>query len=476
VGWTDFLGEEVSLSSTDTVSGLNTGLAKRGSLTLISFLQYGLWLLLLTVPFHSVVVIPGVSVVKAIGFVVAPFWLTWLVVRLGNSRWSWVMPRQNLRIFLSLAAFIASILLSALYDSPSPVFLTSLTSLMLGSGMAIFIWTLAPSEAVLRRAYASLAVGGTILGLLVIFQFMAPQEVSRIFGARIFLETIGETTVVRATGTFRDPNYAALTLTVLACLSFYLALTYRRLWQRTLLLLGVAAQLVAVFLTFSRAGYITLALVSLAILWREKHRIRFWKAALVAAPILVLLVGVGEGVFGLVSARAKTVIDFLHLLEEEPGRAREVDLSLWYRFQLLHAGIKMAFDKFPLGVGWENFRYRVTRYSQGVPEQGAHNTYVAIAAELGLPGLVALVWLFWLLWRSTGRLCKHGQGAIGLFSRGARYGLLSVLISGLFLTVFHEAVVWGTVGLVLAQNQIALNAAEPGKIGTFVRYPSRTNM
>jgi O-antigen ligase len=378
------------------------------------------------------------------------------------------MPRQNLRIFLSLAAFIASILLSALYDPLSPIFLTSLTTLILGSGMAIFIWTLVPSEAVLKRACASLAVGGTILGLLVIFQFVAPQEVSRIFGARIFLETIGETTVVRATGTFRDPNYAALTLTVLACLSFYLALTYRRLWQRTLLLLGVAAQLVAVFLTFSRAGYITLALVSLAILSREKHRIGFWKAALVAVLILVLLVGVGEGVFGLVSARAKTVIEFLHFLEEEPGRAREVDLSLWYRFQLLHAGIKMAFDKFPLGVGWENFRYRVTRYSQGVPEQGAHNTYVAIAAELGLPGLVALVWLFWLLWRSTGRLCKHGQGAIGLFSRGARYSLLSVLIGGLFLTVFHEAVVWALIGLIMAQNRVVFRAAKARGIGAIV--------
>jgi O-antigen ligase len=438
-----------------------------------SFLRKGLYLLLLAVPFHSVLVLPGVSVVKAMGLLLAPVWLLWLVIKLGNSHWPWVMPRQNLRIVLTLAVFIASILLSALYDSPSPIFLTSLTTLILDSGMAIFIWTLVPSEAVLRRACASLAVGGTILGLLVIFQFVAPQEVSRILGARIFLETIGGTTTVRATGPFRDPNYGALTLIVLACLSFYLAITCRKRWQRTLLLLSVAVQVGAVLLTFSRAGYITLALASSTILWRERYQLRLWKVALVATIGLVLFATFGSGVFDKVSARARSIVEFAQLLGEQPSQARQFDLSLWYRFQLVPIGIRMAFDRFPLGVGWENFRYQVTQYSADLPRQGsgAHNTYITVAAELGLPGLIASAWLLWSLWVSTGYLCKNAQGKAGLLVRGTRYGLLVVLIGGLSLTVLHEAVLWVLIGLIMTQNQLVLKKSKRGGLLTLQKPP-----
>jgi len=439
---------------------------------LTSLLQSGLSLLLLAVPFHSVLILPGISVVKAIGLVLAPIWLIWLVVRLGESRWSWTVPRRNIRIILSLAALIVSILLSTFYDSMSPIFRTSLTTLVLGSGIAIFIWTLVSSELFLRRAYACLAAGGTILGLLVILQFVAPQEITRVLRARIFLETVGETTVVRATGPFRDPNYGALTLIVLACLSFYLALTCQRHWQRAALFLSVAVQVVAVLLTFSRAGYITLALVGATVLWRERYRLRIWKVALVSVLGVVLLATIGGGILDLIAVRTRTVIEFAQLVREEPGQASQVDLSLWYRFQLLRAGIRMAFDRFPLGVGWENFRYRVTQYSEGVPEQGAHNTYVAIAAELGLPGLIVLAWLLWGLWRSTAHLCKNGKEKIGLFARGVRCGLLAVLIDGLFLTVLHEAVVWALIGLIMAQNQIVWNAVKKEKISVTERKAS----
>ena len=357
---------------------------------LISFLQCGLFLLLLAVPFHSVLVLPGISIVKAIGLVLGPIWAIWLVARLGVAQGPWSLPRQNFFLILSFGALITSILLSALYGPLSPLFRTSLITIVLGSAMALVIWTLVSSEIVLRRAYACLAMGGTILGLLVILQFMAPQEIARIFGQRIFLGTIEETIEVRATGPFRDPNYGALTLTVLACLSFYLALTCRKRWRRALLFIGVAVQIAAVILTFSRAGYITLALVGATILWRERRRLHLWEVALVAMAGLVLLATIGGGILDLAAARTMTIIEFMQLLGEKPGQARQVDLSLWYRFQLLQAGVRMTFDEFPLGVGWENFRYRVNRYSEEVREQGAHNTYLAVAAELGLPGLIAL--------------------------------------------------------------------------------------
>lgn len=446
--------------------GLSTYAAKHVGLT--SPLQWGLSLLFLAVPFHSVLVLPGVSVVKAIGLALAPIWLIWLVGQLGAPRGPWIMPRRNVRLILSFGVLIASILLSAFYASTSLIFRTSLMTIVFGSAVAIVICTLVSSEAVLRRAYTCLAVGGTIFGVLVILQFVAPQEVAGVFGQRVFVETIGERIEVRATGPFRDPNYGAFTLVVLACLSFYLALTRRQRWQRTLLFLGVAVQVVAVLLTFSRGAYVLLGIMGLAVLWRERRRLRLWKAALVAMTSLVLLAVLGGGILESVASRAGTLAEFVQLLRHDPEQARQVDLSLWYRFQLLRAGIKMAFEMFPMGVGWENFRYQVTQYSDEVRPQVAHNTYVAVAAELGLPGLLALAWLLWALWGSTIRLCKIAQGRIGLLARGTRYGLLTVLIGGLFLTVLHEAVVWALIGLIMAQNRVVFRAAKAKETGSIV--------
>ncbi|MBC7220191.1 O-antigen ligase family protein [Candidatus Bipolaricaulota bacterium] len=434
--------------------GVSTYAAKHVGLD--SLLQWGLSLLLLAVPFHSVLVLPGVSVVKAIGFILAPIWLIWLVAALGTRRGPWIMPRRNVCLTLSFGVFVCSILLSVLYAPTSPIFRTSLLTIVSFAAMAVVIYTLVSSEALLRRAYTCLALGGTVFGMLVIVQFVAPQEVAAIFGQRVFEESIG----VRATGPFRDPNYGALTLVVLACLSFFLALTQRRRWQRTLLLLGVSTELVAVLLTFSRAAYVLLGLMGLVVLWRERRRLRLWKVAIVATIGLVLLASFGEGLLTLATSRAGTLAEFVQLLGKDPGQARQLDLSLWYRFQLLRAGVKMAFDKFPIGVGWENFRYQVTRYSEEVPEQGAHNTYVAVGAELGLPGILSLAWLLWALWGSTSRLCRIAQDRIGLLARGTRYGLLAILIGGLFLTVLHEAVVWALIGLIMAQNQVVFRAAK----------------
>lgn len=430
-------------------------------------LRLGLSLLLLTVPFHSVLILPGVSVVKAIGVVLAPIWLIWLMGQLGAPCGPWTMPRRNVRLILAFGLFIASILLSAFYASPSPIFRTSLTTIVSDCAMALVICTLVSSEALLRRAYACLAVGGTVLAFLVILQFVAPQRVAGFLGQHIFVETIGEEKVLRATGPFRDPNYGALALIVLACLTLYLALTLRKRWQRTALLFAVGLQIVAILLTFSRGGYITLALVGLGVLWRERHRFRLWKVTLVAMTGLVLLATVGEGIVDLVASRAKTVVEFGRLLREAPGQAYLVDLSLWYRFQLFQAGIRMAIDKFPLGVGWENFRYSVTQYSAEVREQGAHNAYVAVAAELGLPGLISLTWLLLLLWGGTGRICKAAEGEMQLLARGIRYGLLAILIGGLFLTIFHEAVVWALIGLIMAQYRV-ISRAKSRKIKSMV--------
>lgn len=435
---------------------------------LIYLLQHLLFLLLLAIPFHSVLIVPGVSVVKAIGLLIIPLYLIWMVGRLRSTRGLWLISRSNRYIILSFLLLIISILISALYEPISPNFQTSLITVVYFVGMALIMCTLLTSELILRRSYISLAIGGLIFGVSVIIQFITPHLITEIIGQRIFIENVEGASVLRATGVFRDPNYAALMLIVLVCITFYLALTCRKRWQTIFFIFGVTIQIVAVILTFSRAGYITITLIGLIILWHERRKARVWKMALTVIIALLLITMIGTGIFDMVLARTGTVINFAQFIRSGAVRSYQEDLSSWYRFNIFLAGINMAIDKFPLGVGWENFRYYVTQYSSAkILEQGAHNTYIAVVSELGLPGFIALTWLFWALWVSSSRSCKAAKGQHRYLAKGNRYGLLAILIEGLFLAVFHEVVVWVLIGLIMTQNQLMLKEAQI-KGGTIV--------
>ena len=61
------------------------------------------------------------------------------------------------------------------------------------------------------------------------------------------------------------------------------------------------------------------------------------------------------------------------------------------RFEVLKAGLHIFASHPVLGVGIGGYREANVRYAPRLGERDAHNTYVSLAAELGLPGLV--LWL-----------------------------------------------------------------------------------
>jgi len=61
------------------------------------------------------------------------------------------------------------------------------------------------------------------------------------------------------------------------------------------------------------------------------------------------------------------------------------------RFEILKTGLRIAASHPLLGVGIGCYREANARYAPELGEHDAHNTYVSLAAEMGLPGL--LLWL-----------------------------------------------------------------------------------
>ncbi|HEY7181459.1 MAG TPA: O-antigen ligase family protein [Blastocatellia bacterium] len=169
-------------------------------------------------------------------------------------------------------------------------------------------------------------------------------------------------------GMFGNPNDLAAAFNLLIPLAVALALMNAggaRLLYAACALLMSGGTLV----TFSRAGFITLAAVSGVMLWKfgRGSRSSVAIATLIAA---VLLFSVFSGAY---RSRLSTILD---PDADESGSAQQ-------RIELLKRGLSLSLGHPIIGLGIGNFHI----YS--ISEMVAHNGYLETSAELGTIGLLA---------------------------------------------------------------------------------------
>ncbi len=162
----------------------------------------------------------------------------------------------------------------------------------------------------------------------------------------------------------------------------------------TLLLLGVAAlfQLAALLFTGSRFALVSLA-VSLIVfgvaLWRASRGgyalPKASRGLIIAAGIVLVLGG---------AALARPVLSRLHNLN---------DNSAAFRLWTWRGSVKMAAANPVLGTGVGIWVYTYPRYALTGFTRVAHNSYLQMADECGVPGLVLLVGTLALLGGTLGR-------------------------------------------------------------------------
>ena len=199
------------------------------------------------------------------------------------------------------------------------------------------------------------------------------------------------------------------------------------------LLLGTACLLMGLILllTKSRGGYIAAAGGSLIVLWLSVRK----RWALTLTLVLTLLVTAG-GAWLLFGMENKTP----ELIEQA------ADPSTWaFRQQVWRTALWMMADFFLTGVGmglFNNVAPLLYAY-QKTESLGAHNLYLQIGVDLGIPGLIAYLAALMLVFRMAGTAAKtfarrqdHTMRAITV---GALAGMAAMTIHGLV-----DATVWGT--------------------------------
>lgn len=252
-----------------------------------------------------------------------------------------------------------------------------------------------------------------------------------------FLSGIG--TFGRYGWNFSFANYndlAAYAILALALSAFLLAGRFPR-WVRIAALLSTGGLALLVIITQSRGAFIGLVLAFGFMLVRSRSRARLIKIGALAALGIVL---VAPGAVWDRFSRMKFLFD--------TDTIGEADSSAEQRFVLLQIATAIAREHMLAGVGLGAYAEAHAMYAEerqewqlGRGNRDAHNMYVSLAAETGLPGLALFLGMLGTsLLRAlrTERALRQSFPLEAEQLRILRFGLIAYLIAAIFGS-FHRA-------------------------------------
>ena len=266
----------------------------------------------------------------------------------------------------------------------------------------------------------------------------------------------------RLTGTFKMPNdlgaYLALSLPFV--MGYFVASWRSDTKQKhpiwIILLLGavVAVMSANLVLTLTRAAWVSVIIATVFLgvyaiviaLQKLESVSELWKRPLVGSAIIIILLSLSLFLLPQhIKARFQTMIEHpVGFMGERPQ---------WWQTSL------ELIRKYPLtGIGLGRFRYEYQ--TSGPPEQynvpyHAHNIYLHIAVEHGIPSLLLFLWIVVIIYQQI----FAGQQARDFWGRGTFIGtsgfLISALVYGLADNILHQRTVllfWFIIGIIFYTN------------------------
>ena len=244
-----------------------------------------------------------------------------------------------------------------------------------------------------------------------------------------------------------ESNYLATILVLLIPVAFTLA-SQQRDSTRRLLWMGAGLVLVLmVVLTSSRGGFVGLLAAGMVFVYRRRGLAG-------AVALVVVLIGCVLLLPTDLGSRALATI-FEDSSQLPPG----LEISNRAHAALFWAALRMIGENPLFGVGPQNFKALSTLYTGLDQGNIAHNSFLEIAAELGLPALAVFLLLLAATFRTLGRVARL-RGGVGVrelagWAEGLRSGLLGFLVAGCFISAQYEKILWVAIFLAIALGDIA---------------------
>lgn len=368
---------------------------------------------------------PSASVGKLGGGLVILAWIATISTREGETEFFGAHPT----ISLVLGAFLGWITLGITWSESHSEVITALTRYIPNVLLIPIVYT-----AVRNRDQALMLVAGLVLGALAASAYgilnPTPEE-------------------ARLNGTALDPNELASVLVAGVPLSAAFAANFRD--QASLRFAGTVATglcVIGIFLTVSRGGLIALAVSLLAALviggrWRP----------LAAVTGALLLCG-GFYYFAVIAPpEAK---ERIASTSEGETQLKEGRTTIW------QVAERIVEQKPLVGVGANNFQTSARHYLLQPGALGrtdliiatprvVHNTYLGMAAELGLIGLGLFVVIVLFAVGSAIRAARHfsalGDRGCEALARGLAIGLIGILVADVFISEEYSKPLWLLLGL-----------------------------
>lgn len=245
---------------------------------------------------------------------------------------------------------------------------------------------------------------------------------------------LSQGTRVTSTGIFADPNDLAQAIVVVVPYVFGLFFYEKRILTKLILVIMGAIMLYAFLLTGSRGGFIGFAVVMFLLL-KSKVGMVMGSAMGIIALMGLLVVAPSHTV-----ERMKTASPY-----EDTGAAR---IELWYE------GWQMFLSNPIMGVGKDMY-YELTE-----THLVAHNSFIHVAAELGLPGLFLWIGLFYFSFKALYRSLKlHKVENIisreSALSNSLMISMIGFVATALFLSRQYGYLPYILLGLSMGVYQIA---------------------
>lgn len=224
----------------------------------------------------------------------------------------------------------------------------------------------------LRLIMKVVVLCGTLMALLAIKSYLAGE-----------LDTEGIRIAGAVGGTFGNPNDMAISFNLMLPLAVGLAMVHKG-WKRVLYFACSAIFVAGVVVTFSRGGFLGLVAMGGLLLWKISRGNR-------AKAVMIVVLTVGVFLIAMPGGYRDRLLSIFEAEKDATG-------SRAARWELLQRAVGVAASHPIIGVGIGNYHI----YS--LHEYVAHNSYLEIAAELGITGLIAYLILIFAPLRSMRRI------------------------------------------------------------------------
>ncbi|MDP1884765.1 MAG: O-antigen ligase family protein [Candidatus Moranbacteria bacterium] len=372
-------------------------------------------------------------------------------IRIKNSPQTWLVLS-----FLFLSAFSLVVAKNTDWSARKLLFLFSIFPIYFVASQVI------SSRKKLLKIMDLMIFSGAIMAVIGLIQFLAQfvfgletvyafwaeymtvPFLGKSFGAAVlenpsWLVGIAGRTYLRATSLFPDPHMFSFYLGLLAPLAFGLMLEQKK--RRWLAIGAFSVIFLADILTFSRGGYLGLAAGSVFVgilSWRRINR-----PSKIAVGVILAL---GLLIITIPSPVSQRLVSSFNLKEgSNQGR-----LAMWRK------AVDVIRENPSVGVGIGNYPLEVKPTATYRDPIYAHNTYLDIAAETGIPNM--LIWIgilavtFFGFWKKSKKESLFFFGLASLVIFAAHSLVDTAIYSPVVLSIFLIIISWNNLELSSGKN------------------------